>query len=84
MKKSNLRDLLNMFKWHPNYTLEDVSIIYVNRPKGLSILKGSEIERVGYKFIYLKSGAAIPFHRVVEVRYKNKTFWKKIYQDYKD
>jgi len=79
MKKSNLslREILNMFKWHPNYNLENVSIIYINRPKGLSILKGSDIEKIGYKFIYLKSGLAIPFHRIMEIRYKNETFWRK-------
>ena len=77
MKKSNLRDILNMFKWHPNYSLENVSIIYIDRPKGMSILKGSEIEKIGYKFIYLKSGVAIPFHRIMEIRYKDEVFWRK-------
>ncbi len=77
MKKSNLRDILNMFKWHPKYSLENVSIIYIDRPKGMSILKGSEIEKIGYKFIYLKSGVAIPFHRVMEIRYKDEVFWRK-------
>ena len=72
-----IRDLLNKFKWHPDYDFEKVVIVYIDRPKGLSELKGEEIEEIGHKFIYLYSGVAIPMHRIVEIRYDNEVVWRK-------
>ena len=29
-----IRDLLNKFKWHPDYDFSKVVIVYIDRPKG--------------------------------------------------
>lgn len=73
----SVKEVLDMFKWHPNYDFSKVVVIYVDRPKGFSKIKGEEIERVSFKFIELKSGTMIPTHRVVEIRYDDKVVWRK-------
>lgn len=89
MKKMSIRDILNMFKWHPNYNFKKVTIRYIDRPKGTSTLKGEDIEDIGHKFIYLKLKSepedkfveqteVIPIHRITEIRYNNKVYWKKV------
>jgi len=72
-----IKEILDKFRWHPDYDVDKVEIFYIDRPKGTSKIWGDEIERVGYKFIYLKSGLMIPTHRVVEVRYDGKVVWKR-------
>ncbi len=72
-----IRDILNKFKWHPDYDFEKVVIVYIDRPKGFSELRGEEIEEIGHKFIYLYSGVAIPMHRIVEIRYGDRVIWRK-------
>ena len=75
-----------MFKWHPEYDFKKVSIKYIDRPKGTSTLKGEDIGDIGHKFIYLKGRVedhlgkqveVIPIHRITEILYNNKVFWKK-------
>jgi len=78
MKKFSTRELLNKLKWHPDYSFEKVSVIYIDRPKGFTEVSGDEIEDIGHKFIYLVSGTAIPMHRIVEIRYDGKTLWRKV------
>jgi uncharacterized protein (UPF0248 family) len=72
-----IKNLLDKFRWHPDYDISKVVVVYVDRPKGFSELRGDEIEKVGYKFIYLRSGLAIPIHRVVEIRYGKEVVWRK-------
>ncbi len=72
-----IRDILNKLKWHPDYDFRKVVVVYIDRPKGFSELRGDEIEKIGHKFIYLYSGTAIPMHRVVEIRYGDRVVWRK-------
>ncbi len=73
----SIRDILNKFKWHPDFELAKVRVVYIDRPKGLSEITGEDIEEIGHMFLYLKSGAAIPHHRIVEIRYGEDVVWKK-------
>jgi len=77
MKKYSIRDILNKLKWHPSYNFEKVSILFVDRPIGVSEINAGEIEEIGHKFIYLHSGVAIPMHRIVEIKYDGKTYWRR-------
>ncbi len=77
MKKYSIRDILNRFRWHPDLDISKVEIFYVDRPRGSSKIQGLEIEKVGHKFVYLKSGIAIPHHRIFEIRYEGEVVWKK-------
>ncbi|WP_457549837.1 DUF504 domain-containing protein [Archaeoglobus sp.] len=72
-----IKEILDKFKWHPDYDIDKVTIVYIDRPKGFSEIRGDEIEKAGYKFLYLKSGLMIPVHRVVEIRYDKKVVWRK-------
>lgn len=63
------------------YTRKDVSEIYLvirDRVKGTSEIPFSNIERVDNYYIYLNDGeTVIPLHRVLEIREKDKTLWKR-------
>ena len=75
--KFSIRDILNKFKWHPDFDFELVEIIYIHRPDGFAKISGEEIAEIGHKFIYLVSGNAIPVHRIVEIKYAGKVVWRK-------
>ncbi len=72
-----IREILNKFKWHPDYDFKKVTVVYIDRPRGYSEVSGEEIEEIGHKFIYLTSGLAIPQHRIVEIRYGGEVVWRK-------
>ncbi len=72
-----IKEILDRFRWHPDYEIERVVVVYIDRPKGTSELRGDEIEKVGYKFLYLKSGLMIPIHRIVEIRYDGEVVWRR-------
>jgi uncharacterized protein (UPF0248 family) len=73
----SVKEILDKLRWHPNYDFSKVVVVYIDRPKGFSEIRGDEIEKVGFKFIELKTGTMIPTHRVVEIRYENKVVWRK-------
>jgi uncharacterized protein (UPF0248 family) len=77
MRRYSIKEILDRFKWHPDLDFSKVRIFYIDRPKGVSETSGEEIEEVGHKFIYLYSGAAIPHHRIIEIRYGDEVVWKK-------
>ncbi|RLI74704.1 DUF504 domain-containing protein [Archaeoglobales archaeon] len=77
MRRYSIRDILNKLKWHPSFNFEKVSVLYVDRPIGVSKVNADEIEEIGHKFIYLHSGVAIPMHRIVEIKYDGKTYWRR-------
>ena len=72
-----IREILNKLKWHPDYDFNKVTVVYIDKPRGYSEVKGEEIEEIGHKFIYLTSGLAIPQHRIVEIRYGDEVIWRK-------
>ncbi len=77
MRRYSIKEILDKLKWHPEFDFSKVRVLYVDRPKGLSEISGDEIEKVGHMFLYLYSGAAIPHHRVVEIKYGDEVVWRK-------
>ncbi len=77
MRRYSTRDVLNRLKWHPDYDFSKVVVVYIDRPKGFSRFSGDEVEEIGHKFVWLRSGAAIPMHRIVEIRYGEEVVWRK-------
>ncbi len=77
MRKYSIREILNKFKWHPDYDFSKVTVVYVDRPRGFSEFSGDDVEEVGHKFVYLRSGVAIPHHRIVEIRYGGEVVWRR-------
>lgn len=75
--KSSISEILNKFRWHPDYDFRFVKVTYIDRPKGYSTFYGEDVEKIGHKFVYLKSGAAIPVHRIVEICYKDVVVWRR-------
>lgn len=77
MRRYSVREILNKLRWHPEYEFRNVTVVYLDRFQGLLELSGTEIEEIGHKFLYLKSGTAIPQHRIVEIRYRGEVVWRK-------
>ena len=77
MRKFSIREILNKFRWHPDYDFSLVSVVYIDRPKGYSEFNGDDVERIGHGFVYLKSGIAIPMHRIVEIKYGGEVVWRR-------
>jgi|GEM_PF-1475052 hypothetical protein len=78
-KFRTIRELLNYFLW-TNKDLRKLRVYYIDRPKGISEFSGEEIEDVGYKFVYLKSGTPIPTHRILKVKYEDVVWWSKVHR----
>ena len=76
-KKFSIRDILNKFKWHPDFDFDLVEVTYIHRPEGFARISGKEIADIGHKFIYLVSGNAIPVHRIVEIKYAGEVVWRR-------
>jgi len=77
-KEKSVRDLLNRLKWDNSFDFSKVRVIYADRMTGTSEFSGEEIEDVGHKFIFLVGDVMIPIHRVVEIKYSEKTLWRKL------
>ena len=77
MRRYSIKDLLNKFKWRHDFDFSLVRVVYIDRPKGFSEISGDDIEEIGHKFLYLKSGTAIPHHRVVEIKYGDEIVWRR-------
>jgi len=57
---------------------EDVFLVIRDRVKGVAEIPFSQIERVDNYYIYLIDGeTVIPIHRVIEIREKGKTLWRR-------
>jgi uncharacterized protein (UPF0248 family) len=74
-----IREILNKFKWHPNYEFSRVQVIYIDRlsENKENFVFGDEIEEIGHKFLFLKHGKMIPLHRIIEIQYNGETVWRK-------
>lgn len=77
MRRYSIREVLNRLRWHPEYDFSKVVVIYLDRFQGFLEFKGDEVNEIGHKFVYLKSGTAIPQHRIVEIRYGGKVVWRR-------
>lgn len=77
MRRFSIREMLNKLKWDPRFEFSQVVVAYVDRFKGIAEINAEEIESVGYKFLYLKDGKAIPQHRIVEIRHRGEVVWRK-------
>ncbi len=75
----SIREVLNRLKWDPSFDFSKVEIVYVDRaiPSGVSVMRGEEVEDIGHKFLFLKGDIMIPMHRIIEIRYEGKVFWKR-------
>jgi uncharacterized protein (UPF0248 family) len=73
---SNPRDILNNIKWNSNYNLDYTEIWYIHRgaPDDTKIISGKDIVNLDRSFMYTTS-AAIPYHRIFKIIYKNKVIF---------
>ncbi len=77
MRKCKIKEILDKFKWHPDYDFSKIVIRYIDRPKGISEIFGEDIVDIGHKFIYTEN-SAIPHHRVVEILYGREVVCRRV------
>jgi uncharacterized protein (UPF0248 family) len=73
------RNIRNMILWHPDMDINEIKVTFVHRgAKGnLKKIDGKSIEKLERSFMILKEGTHIPYHRIIQIEYKNKIFWNK-------
>ncbi len=77
LKERSVRDVLNRLKWDESFDFSKVRVVYADRISGTSEFSGDEVEDIGHKFIFLTGDVMIPIHRIVEIKYSEKTLWRK-------
>ncbi len=77
LKERSVRDVLNRLKWDESFDFSKVRVVYADRISGTSEFSGDEVEDIGHKFIFLAGDVMIPIHRIVEIKYSEKTLWRK-------
>jgi uncharacterized protein (UPF0248 family) len=80
MRKS--REILLRLYYDPEYRFADVEVCYVNRgmPGDISCIPGDRIIRLDSFYIEIESEkgtTAIPYHRLVRIRYQGRNAWEK-------
>jgi len=78
LKERSVRDILNRLRWDESFEFSKVRVVYADRISGNSEFSGDEIEDIGHKFIFLAGDVMIPIHRIVEIKYSEKTLWRKL------
>ncbi len=71
-----IKDAINRVLWYEE-DKDGFSIIIRDREKGSDEISFRRILRVDNTYIYLDDDTVIPLHRVIEIRYKGKLYWRR-------
>jgi uncharacterized protein (UPF0248 family) len=71
-----IKDAINRVLWYEK-DKDGFSIIIRDREKGSDEISFKRILRVDNTYIYLDDDTVIPLHRVIEIRYKGKLYWRR-------
>lgn len=71
-----IKDAINRVLWYEK-DKDGFSIIIRDREKGSDEISFRRILRVDNTYIYLDDDTVIPLHRVIEIRYKGKLYWRR-------
>ncbi|MBC7110367.1 MAG: DUF504 domain-containing protein [Archaeoglobi archaeon] len=77
IKSKNPRDIINEIKWR-GLSLEDCEIVYLHRgaPGDRKVVRATEVEKIEGGFMLI-GGTMIPFHRILEIRFKGETVFER-------
>ncbi|UCH90000.1 MAG: DUF504 domain-containing protein [Thermoplasmata archaeon] len=72
------KNVLNEYKWRDDRDFNALQVVYIHRgAKGdLKTVEGADITTLGNSF-FKTTTAEIPYHRIVQIRYKQNTIWKR-------
>lgn len=76
------REILLEIKYRGEYSLDNVTIYYVNRgsPDNLASKKGADISELGHYYIEfydLPQSAYIPYHRIRKITYNEEVIFRR-------
>ncbi|MDD3492684.1 MAG: RNA repair domain-containing protein [Candidatus Thermoplasmatota archaeon] len=73
---SDIRECLNRMRWHESYDFDQVRVWYLNRgsPGERTCISGADIIDLESHFVLTEQGA-IPYHRILSIRYAGRTIF---------
>lgn len=79
IKSKRPRDILNELKWKEGLDINECSIQYIHRgaPSDTKTVSGEDIVDIGHMFFTLFPDTMIPYHRILQMKYKGKTIYSK-------
>lgn len=74
-----LHELLSRMEWGEGIPLEELEFVVVHRgaPGDRRVLAAPEVVGRDRSYLHLEGGAAVPYHRVVEVRHGGRVIWSR-------
>lgn len=79
IKSKHPRDIFNELKWKEDMGINECSIEYIHRgvPGNTKTISGKAIVSIGHSFLTLYPDTMIPYHRILQIKYKGKTIYEK-------
>jgi hypothetical protein len=84
IKSKHPRDILNELKWKEGMDINECSIEYIHRgvPGNTKTVSGEDVIDIGHSFFTLFPDTMIPYHRILQIKYKGKTIYVKAAREY--
>ncbi len=78
MLLARIKDAINMVLWKYRNEVSEFTLVISDRFIINAEIPFNQIERVDNYYIYLTDGdTVIPIHRVIEIKRKGKTIWRR-------
>lgn len=79
IKSKHPRDIFNELKWKEGVGINECSVEYIHRgvPGNTKTFSGEDIVDIGHSFFTLFPDTMIPYHRILKIKYKEKTIYVK-------
>ena len=72
----HLRHLLNKIKWTQDLSKTKNTYIHRGAPQDRKMITGEDIKKIGRSFLHTNT-AMIPYHRIIQVIYNEKTVFQR-------
>lgn len=79
IKSKHPKNILNELKWKEGMDINECSIEYIHRgvPGNTKTVSGEDVIDIGHSFFTLFPDTMIPYHRILQIKYKGKTIYVK-------
>jgi hypothetical protein len=79
IKSKHPRAILNELKWKEGMDINECTIEYIHRglPGNTKTIPGEYVKEIGHSFFTLFPDTMIPYHRILQIKYKGKTIYTK-------
>ncbi len=80
IKSKRPRDIFNELKWKEGLEISECTIQYIHRgaPGDTKTVSGDDIVGIGHMFFTLFPDTMIPYHRILQIKYKGRKIYQKV------